>query len=309
MFCLSRWFFNSNQPARRPTLWTLWFPGASKSQRLTGPVPSTKKSISQYPRRNCCRANFCSEIWCFFFGFWKILLFFFKSWWPISLAKSSLKLILPILGLGAQAYILWNSLKFMAGGVGSSESDTPLTQTEFHQLFFFTVTCLVIVFCLFGATNILETGLVFDTDKLPVMFLAMFFSQVLMTMPSSKSMPPRSSQELNGVARSCPDWKSYFLRGFVREGVWIKKMIQQQKLPNFLWKCGKKSWFLWKIFLLKKMRFSSNPEIFCDFKVLRLEPPVGQGLFGIFSFLWSKGLLKGRAKGGWEILMLMREIW
>lgn len=122
----------------------------------------------------------------------------------------------------------------MAGGVGLSESDTPLTQTEFHQLFFFTVTCLVVVFCLLGATNILETGLVFDTDKLPVMFLAMFFSQVLMTMPSSKSMPPRSSQELNGVARSCPDWKSYFLRGFVREGIWIKKTIQQQKLLNFL---------------------------------------------------------------------------
>ena len=79
----------------------------------------------------------------------------------------------------------------------------------------------------------LETGLVFLTGKLPVLFLVQFFSPMLMTMPSSKSMRPRGSQELNGVARSCQDWKLYFLRGFAREGIWKKN--QKQKKIFEIW--------------------------------------------------------------------------
>lgn len=47
------------------------------------------------------------------------------------------------------------------------------------------------------------------------------------------------------------------------------------------------------------MSFSSNPKVFCGFEVLRLETPVGQGLFGIFFFSVSvkaKWFIEGRGE-------------
>ena len=87
----------------------------------------------------------------------------------------------------------------------------------------------------------LETGLVFLTGKLPVLFLVQFFSPMLMTMPSSKLMRPRGSQELNGVERSCtelPGLEVIFPTGFCPRRYLENKKIKNKKNIYFSLKFG-----------------------------------------------------------------------
>lgn len=90
----------------------------------------------------------------------------------------------------------------MVGGAGRSEQDIALTQTQFPQLFFFTGTCLVCVVCLLGATHILQTGLVFVSDKFPVMFFVVFFQPIVDDHVAFKI---NTAHGLPGVARSCTE--------------------------------------------------------------------------------------------------------